>query len=104
MYVLREIKIVWIVFSVVIILLFLGLLILDNKTLMSLSPKCISVLSGHGTCFFCGMTRAFLEIKNFNFKSAYLLNWFSVPLFLFFIFNSLVFIFSKLKFTSNENS
>ncbi|MBU1195514.1 MAG: DUF2752 domain-containing protein [Proteobacteria bacterium] len=48
-------------------------------------------------CFFCGMTQAFFEISDFNFKIAIQSNRFSIALYLFFLFNFIVLCFIGIK-------
>jgi hypothetical protein len=99
----NEVKIVWYIISSLIILLLISLFFLNSNTLLYLSPKCTSILLYNKPCFLCGTTRAFVEIKNLNFSKAFFFNVLSIPLFLMFIINSLLYILS-LKKIVYENS
>ena len=103
MYIFKEVKIVWYILSSLIIVLLLALWFLNNNTFLYLSPKCTSILLYNKPCFLCGITRAFLEIKNLNFNKAYLFNVLSIPLFVLFLINSYLYILS-LKKIVYENS
>ncbi len=90
----NEIKIVWYIISILIILLLISLFFFNSSTLLYMSPKCTSILLYNKPCFLCGTTRAFLEIKNFNFIKANFYNTLSIPLFSLFLINSLLYILS----------
>ena len=94
MFFFKEVKIVWSIISILIILLLISLFFLNSSTLLYMSPKCTSILLYNKPCFLCGTTRAFLEIKNFNFSKANFYNTFSIPLFSLFLINSLLYILS----------
>ena len=94
MFFFKEVKIVWSIISILIILLLILLFFLNSSTLLYMSPKCTSILLYNKPCFLCGTTRAFLEIKNFNFSKANFYNTFSIPLFSLFLINSLLYILS----------
>ena len=94
MFIYNEIKIVWYIISILIILLLLSFFFLNSSTLLYMSPKCTSILLYNKPCFLCGTTRAFLEIKNFNFSKANFYNPFSIPIFSLFLINSLLYILS----------
>ena len=94
MFFFKEVKIVWSIISILIILLLISLFFLNSSTLLYMSPKCTSILLYNKPCFLCGTTRAFVEIKNFNFSKANFYNTFSIPLFSLFIINSLLYILS----------
>ena len=90
----REIKIVWKIFSLLLMIVLISLFFLDNDIVLSLSPKCTSFILYNKQCFLCGTTRAFIEIKNLNFNHAFILNKFSIFLFFIFLLNSVFFIYS----------
>jgi hypothetical protein len=89
----NEIKIIWTIFSILIIGLFLTLLFFDSMFLLKNSPKCTSVAILGKNCFLCGTTRGFLQIKKFDFTEAQKCNGLCIPLFIFFLLNSLLFIY-----------
>ena len=99
----KEVKIVWYIISSLIILLLISLFFLNSNTLLNISPNCTSILLYNKSCFLCGSTRAFVEIKNFNFSKAFYFNVLSIPMFILFIINSLLYILS-LKKIVYENS
>jgi len=100
MQIFKEIRIVWEIFSVLLLFLLLSVFFIDSHSLLSFSPKCTSISLNNKQCFLCGTTRAFIEVKNFNFNNAYILNKFSIYLFSILLFNSLIFIhLFKKKFT-----
>jgi hypothetical protein len=99
----KEIRIVWKIFSLLILFFLIALFSINNNTLYSLSPKCTSVSLYNEQCILCGTTRAFIEIKKFNFNNAYLLNRSSIFLYFMLIFNTLFFI-NSLKKKFYENS
>ena len=84
--------------------MFIYLFILNNSFILSFSPQCYSIKFYNKPCFLCGTTRAFLEIKNFNFSKANFYNTFSIPLFSLFLINSLLYILSFKKKVVYENS
>jgi len=85
------IRIVWQISAVLSISILLMLFLIDADKLLSISPTCEYQKIGK-ECFLCGSTRAFIEIKNLNFKNALHLNPFSIFIFGFLIINSILFI------------
>jgi hypothetical protein len=86
---------VWCIISILLIIFLLLLFITDSSYLLSAAPTCPSKLKGM-TCFLCGMTRAFLEIKEGQFLNAQKFNEGSVFLFSMILINSIIFIGNKL--------
>lgn len=96
----NTIRIVWQISAVLSILILLLLFFIDDNQLLSISPTCEYQKIGK-ECFLCGSTRAFIEIKHFNFKNAFALNKGSVLLFCLFLLNSILFLTQILKTNKN---
>jgi hypothetical protein len=88
----KEIEIVWRILSSMILLLFVYLLTFNSSFILSHLPKCYSIKLYNKPCIFCGMSRAFIMIKNFNFILAVNYNKWSLILFFSFFINSIFFI------------
>jgi len=86
----NAILIVWQISAIASIALLLVLFFADNTWILSAAPTCEYSAKGE-ECFLCGSTRAFTEIKNFNFKNALALNKLSILLFALMVINALVF-------------
>jgi hypothetical protein len=86
----NAIWIVWQISAIASIALLLVLFFADNTWILSAVPTCEYSAKGE-ECFLCGSTRAFTEIKNFNFKNALALNKLSILLFALMVINALVF-------------
>jgi len=86
----NAILIVWQISAIASIALLLVLFFADNTWILSAVPTCEYSAKGE-ECFLCGSTRAFTEIKNFNFKNALALNKLSILLFALMVINALVF-------------
>ncbi|RZJ39150.1 MAG: DUF2752 domain-containing protein [Chryseobacterium sp.] len=86
----NAIRIVWQISAIASIALLLILFFADNTWILSAAPTCEYSAKGE-ECFLCGSTRAFTEIKNFNFKNALALNKLSILLFALMVINALVF-------------
>lgn len=82
-------RIVWKISAVLSILILLLLFFIDDDKLLSISPTCDYQKIGK-ECFLCGSTRAFIEIKHFNFDNAFNLNPFSIFIFGLLILNSIL--------------
>jgi len=99
----REILIVWRILSSIILIMFISLITFKNSLILFISPQCYSVKVYNSSCFFCGMTRAFIMIKNLNFDLAFKYNQLSLLLFMFLLINTIYFI-SSFKKYFYENS
>lgn len=86
------ILIVWIIISIITTTIILFPFFADKQTVLENAPTCISKSQFNVDCSLCGMTRAFIEISNGNFRNAYNLNNGSLFVYLSFIFNSSSFI------------
>lgn len=77
------------------IVFLLLLFILDSSLLLASAPICPSKLKGT-ECMLCGMTRAFLKIKEGQFLAAHQFNRGSLILFSWIVVNSIIFISEKI--------
>lgn len=84
--------IVWIIISIITTTIILFPFFADKKTVLENTPTCISKSQFNVDCSLCGITRAFIEISNGNFRNAFNLNNGSLFVYLSFIFNSSIFI------------
>jgi hypothetical protein len=84
-----SIKISYFIVSFAVLLLLISIFILPHNLLLNMSPVCEWKLKYGTECFFCGMTRAFILLSEFNFPEAYRLNALSIPLFGFFLINGI---------------
>ncbi|WP_369426754.1 DUF2752 domain-containing protein [Profundicola chukchiensis] len=73
--------------AVILILPFL----VDSKIILQISPTCTYKTQFNLECFFCGMSRAFIEISKGNLSSAISLNRGSLFLFILFSINIIIF-------------
>jgi len=71
--------------------------------MLGFSPVCEWKLKYGTECFFCGMTRAFIEISEFSFTKALQLNFLSVPLFFMLSINEFFAVSLLKKFMKNIN-
>ena len=88
----KEIFIAWRILSSLVLLLFIYLFAFNNSFILSYSPKCYSILLYNKPCIFCGMSRAFIMIKNLDFNGAFYFNKLSLILFVTLFMNRLFFI------------
>ncbi|CDS97306.1 hypothetical protein BN1088_1432397 [Sphingobacterium sp. PM2-P1-29] len=91
----KALYISWTIISIFLILFLVLLYLLDNSLLLATAPVCPSKLKG-STCFLCGMTRAFLSIKDGQFVVAQQFNGGSMILFSLIFINSIIFIIEKI--------
>ena len=77
----RAFSYAWLILSVMAGLVVLAPFVVSAETLSSVAPVCEARARG-GTCFLCGMTRAFLHIGKGEFGDAQVLNAGSLPLYL----------------------
>lgn len=92
----NAIRIVWQISAIISIFILLILFCFDDKIILSAVPTCEARKKGL-ECFFCGTTRAFIEIKNLNIKNAFVLNKFSLILFGLMLLNSIGYLLYLLK-------
>jgi len=92
----NAILIVWKISVILSILILLVLFCVDDKTILSEVPFCEARKKGLD-CFLCGTMRAFMEIKNLNFKNAFSLNKLSLPLFCSIVINAAIYLIYLLK-------
>jgi len=92
----KAIRIVWQISAILSLLILLILFFVDDKIILSAVPLCEARKKGL-ECFLCGSTRAFIEIKNLNFKSALDLNKFSSILFSLLVLNAMAYLIYLLK-------
>jgi hypothetical protein len=83
----RGLRYFWIVVSALILLGLLSLLVLPEQTILHNLPVCVSIRILQKPCFCCGMSRAFLALKDGNLHRAVEFNHWSVPLFILLISN-----------------
>jgi len=102
----KSISMVWQITSYSIIILLIMIFVLNESTLLSISPQCISQINYGKPCALCGMTRAFTEISRFDFAKAYQLNSLSLILISIFLINSFILLYyiTKRKRGHNEYS
>ncbi|MCA4781306.1 DUF2752 domain-containing protein [Empedobacter stercoris] len=85
----NALKIIWVLSGLISILLVFTLLFIPSTLMFEKIPTCEYKLLNK-ECFLCGTTRAFYQIKEFNFLKAYELNKFSPFLFLALLINILI--------------
>jgi hypothetical protein len=68
------------------------LFLIDKESILENSPKCIIKELFGFECISCGMTRAFINVSEFEFSEAYQMNKFSIPLFVLITLNFLTFL------------
>jgi len=92
----RAIIIIWKISAIISALILISVLVMDRDFLLSKVPTCPSKLQNQ-ECILCGSSRAFFEIKEFNFKAAYGLNKLSIFVFLGMLINTSIFLFYIIK-------
>lgn len=92
-----ELVIVWKILSFLLLIFFIYLFVFNNDSILIFTPTCSSVLLYQKECIFCGMSRAFIEIKNLNFGNALNYNKGSIVLFLSLLLNTFLYILSLKK-------
>lgn len=85
-------RIVWYIISLIGLVILFAALFMKHDLVLSITPTCASIKYFNKECILCGMSRAFLEIRDLRFFEAYQLNRGSIFLFLFFCANSIIFI------------
>lgn len=85
----NALKIIWILSGLISIILVFTILFFPSELMFKKIPTCEYKLLNK-ECFLCGTTRAFYEIKEFNFQKAYELNKLSPFLFLAILLNILI--------------
>ncbi|NLB48517.1 MAG: DUF2752 domain-containing protein [Erysipelotrichia bacterium] len=88
----EAVYIVWTVITIVSFAVIIFPFFTNNETVLKNSPTCISIGKYNRECCLCGMTRAFIEISNGNFRNAISLNKGSIPLFFIITINAIVYI------------
>lgn len=91
----QPLYLVWGFLSILMIFFLVLLFVLDSSFLLATAPTCPSKLEG-SECILCGMTRAFLKIKEGQFCLAHDLNRGSLILFSLIGVNSIIFISEKI--------
>ena len=86
------ILVVWTIITLVTTMIILLPFCSDKQTVLKNAPTCISKSQFNVECRLCGMTRAFIEISNGNFRNAIDFNRGSVIIYSSFAFNFLIFI------------
>lgn len=94
----KSLKITYFIISLLIIITLFLFLIFPNDLLLKVTPLCEWKMKYGKECFFCGMTRAFMSIKNLNFSEAIRLNSFSIPFFIIIITNEILSFLFLIKF------
>jgi len=87
----KAIFIVWQISGLISILILSLVFFTNQEFLLSKIPTCPSQLEGK-TCILCGSSRAFFEIKNLNFQTAFQLNKASIFIFFGLLINAGIFI------------
>ena len=87
-----ELIIIWGIISIITITTVIVPFFLNKKTILEATPVCISKSQLNIDCSFCGMSRAFIEISNGNYKNAYKLNKGSLYLYITFSLNFFIFV------------
>ena len=90
----KELILSWKVISILIILFLAYLFVFNSNFIIRNVPTCSSILIYNKPCILCGMSRAFLKLKQFDIPGALYFNKGSIFLFSFFIINTIFFIFS----------
>lgn len=83
-------RIVWFAISIVVLATLLAPWILTPQQIAAATPKCEWKARYGKECFLCGMTTAFIEIKEGRFHDAQRSNRGSLPLYTSFVMNELV--------------
>ena len=91
-------KISWLVISAIVFIVILGWIFFGDAFINDLSNQ---LQNNHSDikCFFCGMTEAFLKIRDANFLEAILINNNSIQVFIFLFTNQILYIFFLIKKT-----
>lgn len=97
--ILLSFKIAYFVLSLMILFSLFFLFTLPSDIILKITPICEWKARYGKECFFCGMTRAFIEIKNLNFLQALKNNHLSIPLMFTILLNELICILLILKHT-----
>ena len=82
----------WIFYSTIFFSVLVIQFFLPAEKILTLLPPCEWQVKYGKPCFFCGMTRAFIEISNGNIGTAYEYNHGSILLFLILLINDIFFI------------
>jgi hypothetical protein len=80
----------WTIVSFITGIILIWVFVADRQTILKYSPVCISKKQFNIECSLCGMTRAFIELRNGEVKKAVDLNKGSIFLFSSFILNFLI--------------
>lgn len=84
-------KTAWKFYSIVILIFTSAVFILPDNIFLNKTPLCESKSDSGRECFMCGMTHAFSCISKGNFDDANGHNTASIPLFILFSVNSVIF-------------
>lgn len=89
----KALKTAWGFYSSIITLLLLLLLLLPGEFLLNKTPVCRSIAEDGISCSACGLSNGFVSLAGGNITEAQNFNFYSLPLFIIFVTNSLIFIF-----------
>lgn len=87
----KALQIIWYIISVIILAILVLTISQSSQTALNLAPTCSLKAQGL-ECFLCGTTRAFIKISHFEFTQAYTLNKISIPLYIAFLINTIIFL------------
>ncbi len=90
----KALYIVWGIVALTGLILVLIPFFIDEHLLLKTTPVCTSIVSGEGSCVFCGLTSGFIAISNGMIEEALLWNTFSLLIYIIFILNFIIFSFS----------
>jgi len=83
--------IVWGIVAIAGLILVLIPFFIEEQALLKTTPMCTTVVTGEGSCAFCGLTRGFIALSKGQIEEALLWNTFSLYIFIFFILNFIIF-------------
>lgn len=89
----NALKTAWSVYSTIILFILLLLLIIPGEFMLNRTPVCSSITEDGIPCSACGLSKGFVSLAGGNIAEAQKSNLYSLPLFIIFVINSLIFIF-----------
>lgn len=86
----QAVKITWYFYSAVILTYIILTITVPDKIILNSTPQCKSFYENGTECSFCGLSRGIISISNGNISEANNYNKASIPIYIFFLLNSII--------------